>query len=151
MSKPTWPYEGSETNFVAGRYAVDDRAEFRQWLMDTEGLSFAQANAISKQAREYYVGDTGTVTRRPHRNRVNSFAGIRLQRRLARIPLAIGAAKTDEIIKNNPEKGIRRRLQSGDSDLEGPALYLIEAGIEDIAFISCEGDFAYAVVGGESL
>jgi hypothetical protein len=151
MTRPSFPYEGDETNFAAGRYATEDREAFRDWLVETEGLGFAQANAISKQAREYYVGDTGTVTRRPHRDRVNAFAALRLERRQARIPLSIGAKNTDAIIKNNPQKGIRRRLQSGDADLENVAIYLIEAGIEEISFISLEGDFAYAVVGGESL
>jgi hypothetical protein len=151
MTKPSFPYEGNETNFAAGRYATEDREAFRDWLINTEGLGFAQANAISKQAREYYIGDTGTVTRRPHRDRVNTFAALRLEQRQARIPLSIGASNTDAIIKNNPQKGIRRRLQSGDADLENVAVYLVEAGIEDIAFISLEGNFAYAVVGGESL
>lgn len=151
MSKPNWPYEGDETNFACGRYAVENREAFRDWIMNEEGKSFADANAISKQAREYYYQDTGTSTRRPHRNRVNTYAAVRLQNEVATIPLSVGAKNTDEIITNNPEKGIRRRLQSGDTSPEGPALYLQEAGIEDISFISCEGDFCYAVVGGDSL
>ena len=151
MTKPTWPYEGDETNFALGRYAVDNREAFRSWLITNEGLSFAQANAISKQAREYYYGDTGTQTRRPHRDRVNTYSAVKLEASVAQIPLSVGAQNTDQIITNNPEKGIRRRLQSGDVSPEGPALYLQEAGIEDIAFISCEGDFCYAVVGGDSL
>jgi len=150
-SKPNFPFEGNETNFAAGRYATENREAFRDWLMNAEGLPFAQANAISKQARQYYVGDTGTVTARPHRQRINTYAAIRLEQRQARIPLSVGAKNTDAIIKNNPQKGIRRRLQSGDADLENVAIYLIEAGIEDISFISLEGDFAYAVVGGQSL
>jgi hypothetical protein len=151
MTRPNFPYEGDETSQILGKYALANREAFRDWLIANEGLSFSQANAISKQAREYYYGDTGTVTARPHRNRVNTYACLQVQANVAPIPVSIGAKETDSIIINNPEKKIRRRLGSGDVDLESPFLYLQEAGLEDIAFVSVEGEYAYAVVGGESL
>jgi hypothetical protein len=143
---------GDETSPVLGRWSVGDerKEEFKAWLIETEGVTYARASQIATQARQYYIGDTGTVTSRPHRARVNTFAARQLRSYFGEFPVALGRTTTDSIIEQNPAQGYQRRFSSGDIDPETPFEYVNNAALLGLAFISAEGDFAIAVVAKQS-
>jgi hypothetical protein len=143
---------GNETSPVLGRWAIGDerKEEFKAWLIQEEGITYARASQIATQARQYYIGDTGTVTSRPHRARVNLFAARQLRSYFGEFPISVGSDTTNSIIQQNPTQGYQRRFSSGDIDPETPFEYVSNAALLGLAFVSAEGDFAVAVVAKQS-
>lgn len=139
---------GNDTALSFGLYALDtDReTEFKAFLLgngfaDTQ----ARANAIWTQAREYYYGDTGTVTARPQKEAVNRFTSERFQS-LGLLPFFTSVTQVLNWNENHPESKFTVRFNSGSTDVQFCFDYVDTGGIIGISGIVCEGEYSYVWV-----
>ena len=139
---------GNDTALGFGVYALsrDRETEFKAFLLGNGFAdSPARANAIWTQAREYYYGDTGTVTARPQKEAVNRFTSERFQS-LGLLPFFTSVRAVLNWNESNPDSTFSVRLNSGSLDVQFCFDYIDEGGIIGLSSIVSEGEYSYVWV-----
>lgn len=142
------PY-GNSTALCYGIYATNllRRSDFVTFIV-SQGYadSISRANQIWTQSREYYVGDTGTVTARPHRDPCNNYAAYLIRQNYGEYPLFTSIVDLEDWNSRIRPNYLSRRPSSGSLSVEDPARYLQEGGLLGLGGIVAEGEFAFAYV-----
>lgn len=129
-----------ETNRSEVAFWVLDRSrqgDFVQFLIDTEDeMTRPRANQIWTQAREYHVGDTGTVTDRPHRERIRRYWNSRLNDQFTFLGCVIGNDNVQSVLDSNPGAKYRPRLNTQSSDAIPAYAKAVQIGLEGIMFVA---------------
>lgn len=142
------PY-GDSTAPNFGLFSLDriNEGDFKAFLLFNGYASTnARANQIWTQAREYYYQDTGTVTARPHKTPVNTYAAQRMSEDYQVTNLFTDNGKVTEYNSAFPDNQLSRRLGSGSADLRLTAEYYQSGGLQGFAVIVCEGLFSFVYV-----
>lgn len=140
---------GNDTALNLGLYSLSlaNETDFKQYLLDTGYAdSISRANTVWTQAREYYYGDTGTVTSRPHRTPVNNFAAEAVQVPQGLVPVFTSQSELDDWNDEISPNYLQYRPGSGSLNLLDVQAYLIDGGLLGIAAIGVQGEYAFCYV-----
>ncbi|TAN88744.1 MAG: hypothetical protein EYR95_16145 [Phormidium sp. SL48-SHIP] len=122
------------------------KSDFEDYLIASEGVTRARARQIWTQSREYHVGDTGTATARPQRQRIQDYWGSRLNDTYGFFPVVIGDSNVQSVLNSNPNANYRPRLNSASRNAANTYGFAESTGLAGIIFIAAwQGNFVVFV------